>query len=365
MTFSVSDILKFSGGRLANASVLGGREDSIRLKSVGSLRGSREDQCVFFFSKAYQAELPSAHPGVLVTGEPFVKPLEASGLPLWRTSAVVACEDPYLAMAVLSEHFAKGCSTVVHEAGARRGSQLIHPMALVDASVEMGAGVQVGAFSVVAENVRIGAGTVIYPNCYIGPGCVIGEDCVIFPQVTLYEWTQIGNRVRLHAGCVIGADGFGYAPVTEKREGTEPKVINHQKIYHLGRVVIGDDVELGASVTVDRGTLDDTRIAKNAKVDDKVHVGHNVQIDEGAIICGCVGLAGSARVGKFAYIGGIAGIGNGVLVGDRAMIGAMSIVTKEVEPGTIMMGNPLRSQREHFKVHAMLNRMLEERKSKK
>jgi UDP-3-O-[3-hydroxymyristoyl] glucosamine N-acyltransferase len=179
---------------------------------------------------------------------------------------------------------------------------------------------------------------------------------VFFPRVTLYEQTQVGDRVRLHAGVVLGADGFGYAP---RREGG--KVVGHEKIYHVGRVVIGNDVEIGANTCVDRGTIGDTVIRDMAKVDDLVMIGHNCQLDVGAVICGNAGLAGRAKIGKFVYIGGMAGVGNDVEIGDGSMVGALSVVSADVPPGVSMIGNPSRTAREHNRIQVLLNRMLREK----
>jgi UDP-3-O-[3-hydroxymyristoyl] glucosamine N-acyltransferase len=158
---------------------------------------------------------------------------------------------------------------------------------------------------------------------------------------------------------VIGSDGFGYAP---KKQGSQ--VTGHQKIYHLGRVVVGDDVEMGANCCVDRSTLGETRIEKNSKLDNLVHLGHNSYLGEGAVICGGTCLAGNARVGKYAYVGGLTGIGNHVHVGDGATVGALTMVTKDVQAGGTAVGNPQRDRREHFRAHALLSRLLEERRSK-
>jgi UDP-3-O-[3-hydroxymyristoyl] glucosamine N-acyltransferase len=369
MSFSVSDIVSWTGGRLVNAaapaSLAGsssglseGQLSAIRVERAVPLAGSSASDLAFFFAKAYQKELPSAAPGILITGEPFVQPLQASGLPLWNRSAIVACADPYLAMAILSGKFAAKLSSVAHckwDAAIPEflDEPQVHASAIVHAEAVLGRGVVVGAHCVVESGARIGAGTVLYPGCFVGPDCVIGENCVLFPRVTLYEWTHLGNRVRIHAGGVIGSDGFGYAP---KREGKQ--VVGHQKIYHLGKVVIGDDVEIGANSCVDRGTFGETRLENNVKLDNQVHIGHNAFLDEGAVVCGGTCLAGRASVGKYAYVGGLTGIANDVHVGDGASIGAMTLLSKDVPPGSTALGNPQREFREHFKAHAMLNRLV-------
>ncbi len=364
MSFSIDEILKWTGGRLVNAAALGSLVDSIRIDRPGALAGSQAQDLVFFFSREFESELLSSSAGVMITAEPFVKPMEGARLPFWKKTAIVSCTDPYLAMALLSEKFAPHLSTVAHVPGLPGSPALtaeatsIHPTAVVDRTAELSAGVQVGAYCVIGPGARIGAGSVLYPGCQVGPQSRIGEFCTLFSNVVLYELTELGDRVRIHAGSVLGADGFGYAP---KRENG--KVVGHQKIYHLGKVVVGNDVEIGAQSTVDRGTFGETRIGAGAKLDNHVHVGHNAVVGEGAILCGGICLAGNARVGKFAYLGGMTGVTNHVHIGDGAQIGACSLITKDVPPGGSAVGNPQREHKEHFKVHALLSKLLKDRHS--
>ncbi|MCM2277840.1 MAG: UDP-3-O-(3-hydroxymyristoyl)glucosamine N-acyltransferase [Oligoflexia bacterium] len=352
MSFSVSQILEWSGGRLANAEALGGKVDEIRVERPMPLGISRSTDLAFFYNKAYEGEARTADPGILITAEPFLKPLEASGHPIWRRAAVISCVDPYLAMALLSEKFAAALSSVAHVETIALETE-VHPSAVLDASATIGAGVRIGAHCVIEAGARIGDGSVLYPGCYIGPEAVVGGRCVLFPGVTLYEWTQLGDRVRIHAGSVLGSDGFGYA---QRRDGKQ--VTGHQKIFHLGRVVVGNDVELGANVCVDRGTFGETRIGNNVKLDNDVHVGHNAILEEGAVVCGGTALAGRAQIGRFAFVGGLTGITNDVRIGDGASVGAVTLVTKDVPAGSTAVGVPAREYREHFKIHALLNRML-------
>jgi UDP-3-O-[3-hydroxymyristoyl] glucosamine N-acyltransferase LpxD len=362
-SFSVAQILELTSGRVANAEALGPSLAQVAVDSATTLLGSGPKDCAFFFSKDYQDELLGALPGVLITGEAFIAPLAASGLPLWKKSAVIACLDPYFAMAVMSAKFAAEVSSVAHmpsDLANRVGPPNIHPTAIVHPTARVADGAEVGPGCVIEANARIGRGTILYPRVFVGPDVEIGEACVFFPGVTLYERTQIGNRVRIHAGSTIGADGFGYAP-----RMLEGKPVEQVKIYHLGRVVLADDVEIGANSMVDRATLGETSIGQGAKLDNHVHIGHNSTILEGAIICGGVCLAGGTRIGRFAYIGGMAGIGNKAALGNYAKVGAMSLVDKDVPDGGTSVGNPQRTHRDHFKAHAILNRLVAERDRKK
>jgi UDP-3-O-[3-hydroxymyristoyl] glucosamine N-acyltransferase len=361
MSFSLDEIVEYIQGRLVNSSKLGARSNDIRVDRPASLGVAQPSDLTFFFSKAFQHELLSSNPGILVTGDAFVQPLESAGLPIWGTAAVVACKDPYLAMAVLSEKFASVLSSVAHVPDLSRAEKPneVHPTAVISPSAKLGAGVAIGPHCVIEDEVQIGAGTKIYAGSYIGAGCVIGQDCVLFPRVTLYEWTHLGNRVRIHSGSVLGSDGFGYAP---RRNGSE--ILGHQKIYHLGRVVVGNDVEIGANCTVDRGTFGDTQIGNHSKLDNLVHIGHNSRLDEGAVVCGGTCLAGNASLGKYVYVGGLTGITNHVHIGDGGSVGALTLVTKDVPPKGTAVGNPQRDHKEHFRAHALLSKLLTERRSK-
>ena len=356
---SVQSIIEVTQGRVVNLNEMLDTVPSIQVTRLAPLGKSSTSDLAFFFSKDYQAELLTANPAVLITGEPFVEPLRKSGLLLWKSSVIIACQDPYWAMAILSGKFAEHQSSVGHIHSSCTKKMSIHPSAVVSPSAQIGDGVEIGPHCVIEDGVQIGRGSVLYAGCYVGPNVKIGQSCILFPRVTIYEHTQMGDRVRIHSGAVIGADGFGYAPV---RQGHS--VIDHQKIYHLGKVVIGDDVEIGANTTVDRGTLGETIIGSKVKIDNQVQVGHNCVVEEGAVICGAVGVAGGAKIGKFAYIGGLSGISNQVYVKAGAKVAAMTQVYKDVEEGSTVAGQPQREYQKHWQIQAMLNRLLAQRKSK-
>lgn len=191
----------------------------------------------------------------------------------------------------------------------------------------------------IAEGVSIGAGTVIHSGVTILSNVKIGEDVEIFPNTVVYQNCIIGNRVRLHSGVVIGADGFGY----EFAEGV------HHKIWHLGNVVIHDDVEIGALTTIDRGTFSSTSIGAGTKIDNQVQIGHNCRIGRGVIICGQSGLSGSAAVGDYTVIGGKAGVGPGVQIGMACQVAGSAMVTGNLSDKSVVAGHPARPLREWMK----------------
>jgi UDP-3-O-[3-hydroxymyristoyl] glucosamine N-acyltransferase len=353
--FSLEQILEWSGGRVANPGNQGAAAFSV--SRMAPLRGSGDGDLCFFFSKDYQHELPAAVPSVLITGEAFVQPLQASGLPLWARSVVVACKDPYLAMAKLSARFSG--ETASREYGSLTSAG-IHPTAVVHPSAKVAATASVGPHCVIERDAEIGEHTRIMAGAFIGVGSRVGSDSLLFPKVTIYHGCRIGDRVRLHSGVVVGSDGFGYA--ADKSSG---RITHHEKIHHLGGVVIGNDVEIGASTAVDRGTIGDTIIENLVKIDNLVQVGHNSTIREGAILCGMSGTAGGSIVGRFAYLGGRAIVINKAEVGDGAMLAADCVVTKDVAPGEQVAGSPHRPVREHLKIQARLSRMIESPREQK
>jgi UDP-3-O-[3-hydroxymyristoyl] glucosamine N-acyltransferase len=215
---------------------------------------------------------------------------------------------------------------------------------------------------VIEASAQIADSVTLYSNVFVGPNSSIGSDTVIFPNVVIYENTVIGKRCRIHGGAVIGADGFGYAP---KVDPVTKLMIDHQKIYHLGRVVIEDDVEIGANSTLDRGTLGDTVVRSRVKIDNLVQVGHNVVLEEGAILCGCSGVAGSSTVGRFSMLGAQAGLGNKVHLGEYSVLAAYTAVTKDFPPHSILAGRPARPQAEQYKIMAIQQKLLKERGKKK
>jgi UDP-3-O-[3-hydroxymyristoyl] glucosamine N-acyltransferase len=329
---------------------------SLSVKRMTTLSDSGPEDVAFFFSKEYQEELFKTRAGVIVTGQAFVEPLRAAGLPQWKTSVILACPDPYTSMARLSGIFSKIYSTHDHQEPKTQSE--IHPSAVIDPTAVIGKNVKISAGVVIDAGVKIGDQVVLYPHVTIAAHAEIGEGSVLFPKVTVYERTLIGKHCRIHANSVLGADGFGYAPTRDPATGL---TCGHTKIYHLGRVVLEDNVEVGACTTIDRGTFGDTIIRKGAKIDNQVQVGHNAEVCEGAIICGCAGMAGSTRLGKFAILGPQGGIANKVHVGDYSMIASYSAPTKDVPAHAEYGGYPARPLKDFMKVQALQSRMLKER----
>jgi UDP-3-O-[3-hydroxymyristoyl] glucosamine N-acyltransferase len=228
--------------------------------------------------------------------------------------------------------FAKAAALILERVPIAIG---IHPTAIVAPLAKISAKAGIGPFAVIGEDARIGEGTQIGAHSVVGAGSWIGERCRIHPRVTLYAGVRIGDRVEIHAGAVIGADGFGYA----QGEG------RYWKFPQAGIVEIADDVEIGANTTIDRGSLDDTRIAEGVKLDNLVHIGHNCQIGAHTVMAAQVGLSGSCEFGKHVVVGGQAGFGEQCYLEDGAIIGGQSGVLggKTVRSGQTVWGTPARS----------------------
>ncbi len=264
---------------------------------------------------------------------------------------VIETADPYL-------YFAKASNFLLSKVRSQSVSQTsIHPTALIDPSAQIGRRVRIGPHVVIESKAVIGDDTDLEAGCFIGAQAQIGAHCLLYPRVTVYAGCVIGSRAILHSGVVIGADGFGFAPQADR---------SWLKIPQLGCVRIGDDVEIGANTTIDRGTLDDTEIGNGVKLDNQIQVAHNVRIGDHTAIAACVGIAGSAVIGPYCQIGGAAGILGHLSIAQGVVIGPMSLVSSSIhEPGKYVGVYPLQTQSEWEKSAAIVRRLPEMRKTLK
>jgi len=227
--------------------------------------------------------------------------------------------------------FAKAAALLLERAPIATG---IHPTAILAPLARIAPNASIGPYAVIGEDAHVGAGTQIGAHTVIGAGCWLGESCRIYPRVTLYAGVRIGHRVEIHSGAVLGADGFGYAFGEGK----------YWKFPQTGILEIADDVEIGANTTIDRGSLDDTRIAEGVKLDNLVHVGHNVKIGAHSVIAAQTGISGSSTVGHHVVVGGQVGIADHCTLEDGAIAGAQAGIPtgKTIRAGQTVWGTPAR-----------------------
>jgi UDP-3-O-[3-hydroxymyristoyl] glucosamine N-acyltransferase len=227
----------------------------------------------------------------------------------------------------------------------------VHATAVVADDVVLGANTSVGAHCVIEAGATVGENTVVSAGCYLAQGTVIGSDCMLYPHVSTREGTRIGDRAIIHNGVVLGSDGYGFIP--EEKDGK----VTITKIQHTGIVDIGNDVEIGANVTIDRARFGKTRIGNNVKIDNLVHIAHNVTIGDNSGVVAQVGISGSTTVGSRVILWGQAGIAGHLNIGDDAVVGAQAGVTKDVEPGSYVTGYPAMPHDKAAKAHAGLMRI--------
>jgi UDP-3-O-[3-hydroxymyristoyl] glucosamine N-acyltransferase len=308
-------------------------DSSITVTSVSSVQSSNAESIVFV-EDAKHLDAALASPAAAVIAGVF-------GAQTTARKPLLIVSQPRLAFA--------RAARLLHDTRNRNGE--IHAAAIVPASAQLGHNVAIGPRAVLGEHVNIGEGTMVGAGCVVGDGAEIGAHCRIDANVTLYSGTTLGNRVAVHAGAVLGSDGFGY--VRDAETG------RYEQFPQVGRLVVEDDVEIGANSTIDRGALDETRIRRGTKIDNLVHVGHNVQIGHDVVIAAQTGLSGSAVVEDNVIIGGQVGIADHVRIEEGAILGAQSgIPTKKVirGKGVVFWGTPARPIREYLKELAFLSR---------
>jgi UDP-3-O-[3-hydroxymyristoyl] glucosamine N-acyltransferase len=249
----------------------------------------------------------------------------------------VVVEDPRMALPTILEHF---YSTPVPRPG-------LHETAMIAEDVHFGTGVSVGPYVVIEDNVTIGEGTTLHAHVVVRDGARLGKNVTLHPHVVVYPHVQLGDRVVLHAGVCVGVEGFGY---THSEQGLE-------QIPHVGACVIGDDVEIGANSCVDRGSIGRTELAPHVKLDNLVHIAHNVTVGPRTVMAAQVAIAGSTQVGADTMWGGQAGAMDHISIGDGTHVAGKTGLTEDVPAGSTMGGFPARSLKDFLKAQALLFRL--------
>jgi UDP-3-O-[3-hydroxymyristoyl] glucosamine N-acyltransferase len=320
---TLGELARLAGGVLEG-------DPSIRVEGVAGLQDAGPADVAFVASPRFKAVAAASMAACLVVPQDW-----QGGV---GSMALLKVADPNRAMVAIG---AALCPPLPEpEAG-------VHPQASVAKTAALGKGVHVGACAVVGERVKIGDRTRIRAGAVVADEAAVGADCDIHSGVVLRERVRLGDRVIIHAGSVVGADGFGYLPAQ-----TGP-----EKIPQLGTVEIGDDVELGACVTIDRARFGATRIGPKVKVDNLVQIAHNVQVGAATIILAQVAIAGSTRIGSGCVIAGQAAIDGHLVIGDGVRIAAKAGVTKDIAPGTDVSGYPAVQHREDLRQQAALRQM--------
>jgi len=311
------------------------------LAGIGSLIEAGPAELSFLANPKYQSQLAATRAGAVV-----VTPDVADALGADVPYARVICRQPYLLYARITQWFAAQCR------GKKSDETTVHASAVVADDAVLEAGVVIGAHCVIESGVVIGRGTIIGAGCVIGAGCRIGADSVLHARVTLYTNVTLGARAIVHSGAVLGADGFGFAPDATRGQG------GWCKIAQLGGVRVGDDVEIGANTTIDRGALADTVIADGVKLDNQIMVAHNVHIGAHTAIAACVGIAGSTHIGARCTIGGAAMVSGHLRLADDVHISGGTAVTTHIDkPGRYTGVYPASEHGQWQKNAAVLNQL--------
>jgi len=318
----LADIVSRLGGELI------GDPDTV-IRRIASLQSASPGDISFLVQRRYRPQLGRTRASAIIleAGE-----RDATALPR------IVCDDPYAYYARLS--------ALIHPEQAVAPG--VHATAVVDPGARVAHSASVGPHCVIGRGTRVAEGVAVGPGCIIGDDCEVGEHSRLHAGVTLYSGCRVGRRALIHSGAVIGADGFGLA----MHEG------RWIKISQVGAVVIGDDVEIGANTTIDRGALDDTVIEDGVKLDNQIQVGHNVRIGAHTAMAGCVGIAGSARIGRYCTVGGGAVILGHLEIADHVNISAASLVSKSIAaPGTYTGAYPLQPNRDWRRTAALLRNL--------
>jgi UDP-3-O-[3-hydroxymyristoyl] glucosamine N-acyltransferase len=321
---TVKEIAQIVGGKVVG-------DPSTVVTGVSGIKEAKKGDLTFVANPKYLVLLKSTQASAVI-----ISPSNSHSVN--SNVTLVQVENPSLAFSKIINLI--GPEPVKFEPG-------VHPTVIMGKNVKLGRDVSIQPYTVIEDGVVIGDNTVIGAGCYIGHYTKIGHDCFVHPHVVIRERIIIGNRVNIHSGTVIGGDGFGFATV----KGV------HHKIPQIGTVEIGDDVEIGANVTIDRARFEKTCIGNGVKIDNLVQIAHNVSIGDHTIIVAQVGISGSTSVGKNVIIAGQAGLIGHITVGDNAIIGGKAGVTKNVPSGTNVSGFPAREKWEDMKCYAYLRKL--------
>ena len=323
---NLKEILALTGGRSEGA-------EDVVIDGVASLEEADEQKLSFLGNERYRNQILPSKAVIVIVPEDYDEPVPEGRCWIYHKDPSHAFSQVMMAFAPEPHLPAPG----------------IHEAAVIAADVQLGKNVHVGACAVIEDGAEIGDDAIIEAGSYIGKGVILGEACRIYPNVTIREYSLLGDRVIIHSGTVIGSDGFGYIPNPE----------GHVKIPQIGNVQIDNDVEIGSNVSVDRARFGKTWIQEGTKIDNLVQIGHNVVIGKHCFIVAQVALAGSARIGNLVQIAGHSGVAGHLEIGDGTTIMANTKVYKSFPAGSKIIGEPAMPHREYYKIMARFRRLPE------
>jgi UDP-3-O-[3-hydroxymyristoyl] glucosamine N-acyltransferase len=316
MEIALKELARVVGGEVSG-------DGSAMISGVAGIKEAMAGDITFLANPRYEKFMDSTQASAVIVAR------GTSG----RGKPLILSDNPYLSFVKAVEFFVPS---------KNHYPRVIHPSAVIAGTAALGSDIAVGACAVVEDGARIGDGTVVLPGVFIGRDTEIGKECLVYPNVTIREEVKIGDRVIIHGGAVIGSDGFGFA-----KDGDV-----YRKIPQIGSVVIEDDVEVGANVTIDRATTGTTYVGKGTKIDNLVQIAHNVVIRENCILVAQVGIGGTTEIGKGVTLAGQAGAVGHIKIGDGAVVAAQAGVTKSVPPNTMVSGYPAREHNQAKKIYA-------------
>jgi UDP-3-O-[3-hydroxymyristoyl] glucosamine N-acyltransferase len=323
---TLGEIVDFVGGQY-------GGDRGRLVSAVAPLADAGVEQLSFLSNHKYATQLAQTKAGAILV------PQNLEG----KDERWIRVDDPYFAFArIMTRWFA-----------ARPRPKAVSPLASISPSARLGTNVAVGPFTTIGENVLVGNNVTIFQGVSIEAGSTLGDDSIIYPNVVIYDGTRIGRRCIIHAGVVIGSDGYGFA----MHEG------KHHKIPQIGIVRIEDDVEIGAGTTIDRAALGETVIGEGTKIDNLVQIGHNVKIGKHCLLVSQVGIAGSTELGDHVFVAGQSGFSGHLKIGHRVQVAAKSAVLADVPDDTKVMGSPAMPFNEFARRHAALKRLAKKKSS--
>lgn len=325
MEFTAQQIAAFLNGVIEG-------DASVKVSNFSKIEEGKPGTLTFLANPKYESFIYETQASVVLVNNDFVP-----SQPL--TTTLIKVPNAYAALAMLM--------SMVEQAKPKKTG--IDSTAFIASTAQLGENPYVGNFAYIGENVKIGHNVKIYPQVYIGDNVNIGDNATLYPHACIYDGCNLGSNLIIHAGAVIGADGFGFAP-----EGD-----GYKKIPQIGNVIIEDDVEIGANTTIDRAVMDSTIIRKGVKLDNLIQIAHNVEVGENTVMAAQVGVAGSVKIGKHCMFGGQVGLAGHLKIGDNVNLGAQSGVISSVESNTTVLGSPSMPAKSYMRSSAIFSKLPE------